>query len=77
MLCYHSLSSQIGGATGLVGDPSGRSSERNRLTHDSLQFNLEGIKNDLMRVFNNAKQYLPDHVDNRELMLVALLPCIV
>ncbi len=62
------FSSQIGGATGLVGDPSGRSSERNQLSYNTLQSNLEGIKNDLIRVFNNAKQFLPDHANNKDLM---------
>jgi tyrosyl-tRNA synthetase len=34
----------VGGATGMVGDPSGKSAERNLLSEDVLQHNLEGIK---------------------------------
>lgn len=34
----------IGGATGMVGDPSGKSAERNLLTPDEVQQNLEAIK---------------------------------
>jgi tyrosyl-tRNA synthetase len=34
----------VGGATGMVGDPSGKSAERNLLSEDILQYNLEGIK---------------------------------
>ena len=34
----------IGGATGMVGDPSGKSQERNLLTPDEVQQNLEAIK---------------------------------
>ncbi|MCC8423796.1 tyrosine--tRNA ligase [Mucilaginibacter sp. UR6-11] len=34
----------IGGATGMVGDPSGKSAERNLLSEDVLQKNLAGIK---------------------------------
>ncbi len=34
----------IGGATGMVGDPSGKSQERNLLTADEVQQNLEAIK---------------------------------
>lgn len=34
----------IGGATGMVGDPSGKSAERNLLSEDVLQQNLAGIK---------------------------------
>jgi tyrosyl-tRNA synthetase len=33
----------MGGATGMIGDPSGKSSERNLLTTDQLQENLVGI----------------------------------
>nr|WP_294793351.1 tyrosine--tRNA ligase [uncultured Mucilaginibacter sp.] len=34
----------VGGATGMVGDPSGKSAERNLLSEDVLQQNLAGIK---------------------------------
>ncbi len=34
----------VGGATGMVGDPSGKSQERNLLDETSLQHNLKGIK---------------------------------
>jgi len=34
----------VGGATGMVGDPSGKSAERNLLSEDALQKNLAGIK---------------------------------
>lgn len=34
----------VGGATGMVGDPSGKSSERNLLSADELQHNLKGVK---------------------------------
>ncbi len=37
----------VGGATGMVGDPSGKSAERNLLSEESLQHNLEGIKRQL------------------------------
>jgi len=37
----------VGGATGMVGDPSGKSAERNLLSEDVLQHNLEGIKSQL------------------------------
>jgi len=39
----------IGGATGMVGDPSGRSTERNLLTTEQVQANLEGQKRQLSR----------------------------
>ena len=37
----------VGGATGMVGDPSGKSAERNLLSEDVLQHNLQGIKDQL------------------------------
>lgn len=37
----------IGGATGMVGDPSGKSAERNLLDSETLNKNIEGIKKQL------------------------------
>ncbi len=37
----------VGGATGMVGDPSGKSQERNLLSADVLQHNLNGIQKQL------------------------------
>jgi len=37
----------VGGATGMVGDPSGKSQERNLLSEEILQHNLQGIKTQL------------------------------
>jgi tyrosyl-tRNA synthetase len=39
----------VGGATGMVGDPSGKSQERNLLSEDILNHNLKGIQNQLER----------------------------
>src|SRR3954467_10661396 len=39
----------VGGATGMVGDPSGKSQERNLLSKDVLNNNLEGIKKQLRK----------------------------
>jgi tyrosyl-tRNA synthetase len=46
----------VGGATGMVGDPSGKSEERNMLSEDVLQKNLEGVTKQLERylVFDNS-----------------------
>src|SRR4029077_19066050 len=38
-----------GGATGMVGDPSGKSAERNLLGDEELEANLAGIKRQLAR----------------------------
>ena len=37
----------VGGATGMVGDPSGKSEERNLLSEETLQFNLAGVQKQL------------------------------
>jgi tyrosyl-tRNA synthetase len=42
----------IGGATGMVGDPSGKSAERNLLDEDTLNKNIEGIKKQLQKFLN-------------------------
>ncbi len=39
----------VGGATGMVGDPSGKSAERNLLSEEVLQANLAGIQQQLER----------------------------
>jgi len=39
----------VGGATGMIGDPSGRSEERNLLDEPTLRKNEEGIKNQLSK----------------------------
>lgn len=39
----------VGGATGMVGDPSGKSEERNLLDEESLNHNVECIKNQLSK----------------------------
>lgn len=39
----------IGGATGMIGDPSGKDSERNLLNEETLRHNQQAIKNQLSR----------------------------
>jgi tyrosyl-tRNA synthetase len=45
--CGHKPVALVGGATGMVGDPSGKSAERNLLNEDTLQFNLDAQKKQL------------------------------
>jgi tyrosyl-tRNA synthetase len=42
----------VGGATGMVGDPSGKSSERNLLDDDTLATNVAGIRAQLSRLLD-------------------------
>jgi len=39
----------VGGATGMIGDPSGKSEERNLLSADDLQRNVEGVAEQMRR----------------------------
>ncbi len=48
--CGHEPVILVGGATGLVGDPSGKSAERPLLTPELVEQNLEGIRRDLKAV---------------------------
>jgi tyrosyl-tRNA synthetase len=40
----------VGGATGMVGDPSGKSAERNLLDEETLNKNVAGIKAQLEKI---------------------------
>jgi tyrosyl-tRNA synthetase len=52
----------VGGATGLVGDPSGKSQERNLLDEDTLNNNLQGIEKQL-RKFMDFDSHLPSQAE--------------
>jgi len=45
--CGHRPIALVGGATGMIGDPSGKSSERNLLDEATLRHNQECVKNQL------------------------------
>ncbi len=48
----HKVIVLVGGATGLIGDPSGKSKERNLLTVETVESNLVGIRENLSRFLN-------------------------
>lgn len=48
-LAGHKPIALVGGATGMIGDPSGKSQERNLLDEQTLQKNLNGIKAQLSK----------------------------
>ncbi len=60
----------IGGATGMIGDPSGKSQERNLLDEETLVKNLEGIKNQLSRFldFDKTRPNAAEMVNNYDWM---------
>ncbi len=50
--CGHKPYALIGGATGMIGDPSMKSQERNLLDEDTLRHNIEGIRAQLGRILD-------------------------
>ena len=56
----------VGGATGMVGDPSGKSEERSLLSEEILGHNQEGVKKQLMQFldFDPAKPNCAEMVNN-------------
>ena len=47
--CGHKPLALVGGATGMIGDPSGKSQERNLLTEETLRHNVACIKKQLAK----------------------------
>ena len=64
--CGHKPIALVGGATGMVGDPSGKSEERNLLSEDILKHNLTCIKNQLQKFldFGEKKSNAAEMVNN-------------
>jgi len=60
----------VGGATGMIGDPSGKSDERNLLNEEQLEKNVAGIKSVLSRFldFNSTEGNAPIMVNNYDWM---------
>ena len=48
-LCGHKPYALVGGATGMIGDPSGKSAERNLLDEETLRHNQNALKEQLSR----------------------------
>ncbi|KAM0789575.1 hypothetical protein ACM66B_000384 [Microbotryomycetes sp. NB124-2] len=53
----HNAIALIGGATGAVGDPSGRSTERNALSQSDLNFNIKSITAQLKNILNHGVSF--------------------
>ena len=63
-LAGHHPIALAGGATGMVGDPGGRSEERNLLDEDTLRANVAAIKQQIGRVLGTEGEW--ELVDNYE-----------
>ena len=51
-MCGHRPIALVGGATGMIGDPSGKSQERNLLDEETLRRNQEAIKRQLAKLID-------------------------
>lgn len=49
---------QVGGATAQIGDPSGKTKDRDKLAQETVEQNTKGIMENISRIFNNHKKHL-------------------
>ena len=70
--CGHSPIAVVGGGTGLIGDPSGRSAERQLLTIEKAQANVEGIRAQLARFLDFESRSVPARLVNNADWLTTL-----
>ena len=68
--CGHKPIFLIGGATGMIGDPSGKSAERNLLDEPTLRHNQEAIKRQLGKIidFDSTSANAAEMVNNYDWM---------
>ncbi len=68
--CGHKPIALIGGATGMIGDPSGKSAERNLLNEETLNHNVACIRKQLERFldFNSKDANAAELVNNYDWM---------
>ena len=68
--CGHKPLALVGGATGMIGDPSGKSAERVLLNEDTLRHNQECIKKQLAKFldFDSTEANAAELVNNYDWM---------
>ena len=68
--CGHKPIALVGGATGMIGDPSGKSAERNLLTEETLRHNVQCIREQLEHFldFNSTAPNAAELVNNYDWM---------
>jgi tyrosyl-tRNA synthetase len=62
--CGHKPIALVGGATGMIGDPSGKSKERNLLSTEQLDANVAGIRAQLAKFLDFETQENPAELVN-------------
>ena len=64
-LCGHKPFALVGGATGMIGDPSGKAAEREFLSEETLRFNQDSIKKQLEKFLDfNSGENSAEMVNN-------------
>jgi tyrosyl-tRNA synthetase len=63
-LAGHHPIALAGGATGMIGDPSGKSAERNLLSPETLEANIAGIQGQLVRLLDFGSKTNPARLVN-------------
>ncbi|XP_013878749.1 tyrosine--tRNA ligase, mitochondrial [Austrofundulus limnaeus] len=67
----HNVLAVLGGATAEIGDPSGKASERERLSVEAMQANGHSIRESILRIFANHEAIF--HDSNKPLGTVTIL----
>ena len=62
--CGHKVVALAGGATGMIGDPSGKSAERKLLSAEDVEHNLEGVRENLSRFLDFDSKTAPAKIVN-------------
>lgn len=62
--CGHPVIALAGGATGMIGDPSGKTSERQLLTPEEVERNLAGVRENLSRFLDFESRTAPARILN-------------
>jgi tyrosyl-tRNA synthetase len=72
----HKPMALVGGATGMIGDPSGKSVERTLLDPATIQQNLDGIAHQLRTILDRAMTLHPETVSEAALTSAAPIPLV-
>jgi tyrosyl-tRNA synthetase len=64
--CGHKVIALVGGATSLIGDPSGKAGERPLLTRDQVRQNMEGVRENLSRFLDFGSKTAPALLVNND-----------
>ncbi len=69
--CGHKVIAVVGGATGMIGDPSGKTGERPVLSADEIERNLVGIRENLARLLDLDHPAAPAKIAARSIPFIS------